>query len=147
MVPVHRDRDRIPSRREVPGAARVERNGARALRCRARSPRRQGMADITLEVFEKEARDFLDANAKKKEAEKAFVWGEGSDKVAMFEEKDRDTELADVAKACEWRGKKFDAGFGWITGPAEYGGRELPNAYERLWNSLEAQYQVPNQSA
>ena len=29
----------------------------------------------------------------------------------------------------------------------QYGGRELPNAYERLWNSLEAQYQVPNQSA
>jgi alkylation response protein AidB-like acyl-CoA dehydrogenase len=105
------------------------------------------MADITLEVFEKEARDFLDANAAKKEAEKKFVWGEGSDKVAMFEEKDPETERADVAKACAWRAKKFDAGFGWITGPKEYGGRELPNAYERLWNSLESQYQVPNQSA
>lgn len=105
------------------------------------------MADITLEVFEKEARDFLDANAPRKEAEKRFVWGEGSDKVAMFEEKDRDTELADVRLAQAWRATKFDAGFGWITGPREYGGRELSNAYERLWNSLEAQYQVPNQSA
>jgi acyl-CoA dehydrogenase len=105
------------------------------------------MADISLEVFEKEARDFLDANAKKKEAEKKFVWGEGSDKVAMFEEKDRDTELADVRKAQAWRATKFDAGFGWIGGPQQYGGRELPNAYERLWNSLESQYQVPNQSA
>jgi acyl-CoA dehydrogenase len=105
------------------------------------------MADITLEVFEKEARDFLDANATRKEAEKAFVWGEGSDKVAMFEEKDRDTELADVRRACEWRAQKFDAGFGWISGPAQFGGRELPHAYERLWNSLEGQYQVPNQGA
>ncbi len=105
------------------------------------------MADITLEVFEKEARDFLDANAPRKEAEKAFVWGEGSDKVAVFEEKDRDTERADVRRACEWRAKKFDAGFGWISGPAQFGGRELPNAYERLWNSLEGQYQVPNQGA
>ena len=105
------------------------------------------MADITLEVFEKEARDFLDANATRKEAEKAFVWGEGSDKVAVFEEKDRDTERADVRRACEWRAKKFDAGFGWISGPAQFGGRELPNAYERLWNSLEGQYQVPNQGA
>jgi alkylation response protein AidB-like acyl-CoA dehydrogenase len=105
------------------------------------------MPDITLEVFEKEARDFLDSNVAKKEAEKKFVWGEGSDKVAMFEEKDRDTELADVRKAQAWRATKYDAGFGWIGGPKEYGGRELPNAYERLWNSLESQYQVPNQSA
>ncbi len=105
------------------------------------------MADISMDVFEKEARDFLDANAPKREAEKKFVWGEGSDKVAMFEEKDRETELAVVRKACEWRAKKYDAGFGWISGPTKYGGRELPNSYERLWNSLEVQYQVPNQSA
>jgi alkylation response protein AidB-like acyl-CoA dehydrogenase len=105
------------------------------------------MADISVEVFEKEARDFLDAHAPRKEAEQRFVWGEGSDRVAMFEEKDRDTELADVRRAQEWRAKKFDAGFGWITGPRDYGGRELPNAYERLWNGLEAQYQVPNQGA
>jgi acyl-CoA dehydrogenase len=105
------------------------------------------MADISLEVFEKEARDFLDANVPKKEAEKKFVWGEGSDKVAMFEEKDRNDERRDLERACAWRAKKFDAGFGWIGGPRQYGGRELPNAYERLWASLESQYQVPNQSA
>ena len=105
------------------------------------------MAEISMDVFEKEARDFLDANATKKEAERKFVWGEGPDKVAMFEEKDRETELADVRKACEWRAKKYDAGFGWISGPSKYGGRDLPNAYERLWNGLESQYQVPNQSA
>jgi alkylation response protein AidB-like acyl-CoA dehydrogenase len=105
------------------------------------------MTEISLDVFEKEARDFLDTHATKKEAEKKFVWGEGSDKVAMFEEKDRDVERRDVARACEWRATKFDAGFGWITGPAEYGGRAMPNAYERLWNALEGQYQIPNQSA
>ena len=78
-----------------------------------------------LEAFEAEARDFLDANAAKKEAERKFVWGEGSDKVAMFEERNRTDENNDLRKACEWRAKKFDAGFGWITGPVEYGGREL----------------------
>ena len=105
------------------------------------------MADISLDAFEQHARAFLDANAVKKSAEKKFVWGEGSDKVAMFEERDRETELADVRAAQAWRAKKFDAGFGWITGPTQYGGSELPNSYERLWNSLEAQYQVPNQAA
>ena len=104
------------------------------------------MAAISLDDFEKEARGFLDANATLKEAEKKFVWGEGSDKVAMFEEKDRRRELDDLAAACAWRAKKFDAGFGWITGPEAYGGRELPHAYERLWGSLEARYDVPAQS-
>ena len=83
----------------------------------------------------------------KKEAERKFVWGEGSDKVAMFEERNRTDETNDLHRACEWRGKKFDAGFGWITGPVEYGGRGLPGAYEKAWNALEAQYQVPNQAA
>jgi alkylation response protein AidB-like acyl-CoA dehydrogenase len=105
------------------------------------------MAEITLEAFETQARAFLDANAQRKEAEKKFVWGEGADKVAMFEEKTRDDERADIARACAWRATKFDAGFGWITGPTEYGGSGLTNAYERVYNGLEAQYQVPNQSA
>lgn len=103
------------------------------------------MADITLEAFQAEARAFLDANAPRKEARKKFVWGEGSDKVSMFEERDRDQELDDVRKACEWRRTKFDAGFGWITGPEQYGGRALPNAYDRAYLSLESQYQVANQ--
>jgi acyl-CoA dehydrogenase len=105
------------------------------------------MADITLEQFEAEARAFLDANAARREAERKFVWGEGSDKVAMFEEKDRETELADVRAACEWRRTKFDAGFGWIGGPAKYGGRELPNSYERVFQRLEGQYEIPSQGA
>lgn len=104
-------------------------------------------AAITVGEFEDEARLFLDAHSKLKEAERKFVWGEGSDRVVVFEEKDRETELADVAKACAWRRTKFDAGFGWISGPTEYGGRELPNAFERAYLRLEAQYEVPNQNA
>ena len=102
---------------------------------------------ITVEAFESEARDFLDANAPRREAERTFVWGEGSDKVAMFEERNRTDESNDLQRACDWRRKKYDAGFGWITGPSEYGGRALSGAYEKAWNALEAQYQVPNQSA
>ena len=103
------------------------------------------MTEIALDQFEREAREFLDANAPRKEAEKKFVWGEGSDKVSMFEERDPETERRDIARSVEWRRKKFDSGFGWITGPAQYGGRGLPAAYERAYNALETQYQVPNQ--
>ncbi len=105
------------------------------------------MADITLEEFEKNARAFLEANAARKETEKKFVWGEGSDKVAMFEEKDKDQETRDVAAACAWRQKKFDAGFGWITGPENYGGAGLTRPYELAYQRLEGQYEVPNQGA
>ncbi|MEP6658758.1 MAG: acyl-CoA dehydrogenase family protein [Acidimicrobiales bacterium] len=104
------------------------------------------MADISIETFEKEAADFLDTHASLKEEEKAFVWGEGSDKVALFDDKSRQREVDDLKRAQEWRATKYDAGFGWITGPKAYGGRELPNAYERAFGALEGRYQVPNQS-
>ena len=103
------------------------------------------MADISLTDFEQQAREFLDTNAPKKEAEKKFVWGEGSDKVSTAEEKDRAEELLDVKAACDFRRKRFDAGLGWITGPKEFGGRELSSAHDRVFGSVEAQYETPGQ--
>ena len=104
------------------------------------------MADISLEDFKTQAEAFLAANAPRKEAEQKFVWGQGSDKVAMFEEKNRKDEISDLQRACDWRAKKFDAGYGWISGPKAWGGSELPNAYQRAFDSLEGQFQTPNQS-
>ena len=103
------------------------------------------MADITLEQFQKEALAFLEANSERRAAEKEFVWGEGSDN--FYREKDRDQEAANAEEAKLWRQKKFDAGFGWISGPKEYGGRELPPSYDRAYSQLEAQFRVPDQSA
>jgi alkylation response protein AidB-like acyl-CoA dehydrogenase len=103
------------------------------------------MADITLAEFEKEALAFLEANVERRAVEKAFVWGEGSDN--FYREKDRQQEADNAEEAKLWRQKKFDAGFGWITGPKEYGGRELPPSYDRAYSQLEAQFRVPDQSA
>ncbi len=104
------------------------------------------MAEISLEQFTTEATEFLETHATRKEAEQAFEWGKGSDKVAMFEEKDRSEEVEDIRRACAWRAQKFDAGYGWISGPKRFGGRELPHAYQRSFDSLESRFQVPNQS-
>ena len=101
---------------------------------------------ISIEDFQAEVTRFLEANAAKKEDEKKFVWGEGSDKVAMFEERSREHELAGLAKAQEWRAKRYDNGLGWITGPEEYGGRQLSAAHQRAYDALEARYDAPNQS-
>ena len=51
-----------------------------------------------------------------------------------------------LAEAKAWRAKRYDAGLGYISGPAAYGGRGLPAAYDRLYGSLEARYQVPDQT-
>ena len=104
------------------------------------------MAEPTLEDFRQEVTAFLDANAAKKGEEEKFVWGEGSDKVALFDEKSRDAERAQLQEAQAWRAKRFDAGLGWITGPEEYGGRGLSAAHERVYQGLESRYDVPNQS-
>ena len=104
------------------------------------------MPEVTIEQFEEEVTAFLDANATPKEAEKDFRWGEGADEVSLFEEVDRETELAQLARAKAFRAARYDAGLGWISGPTRYGGRELPNSYERLYGQLEGRYTVPAQN-
>jgi alkylation response protein AidB-like acyl-CoA dehydrogenase len=101
---------------------------------------------ISIDEFRADVTSFLKANADEKAAEQRFVWGEGSDRVELFEERDRETELAALAAAQAWRATRFDHGFGWITGPERYGGRALPAAYQRAYDALESEYAVPNQS-
>ena len=103
-------------------------------------------ANPTLDEFEAEVTEFLDANATKRPApeDTKFVWGEGDDAVAMFEEVDPAEERRQLAEAKTWRATRFDAGLGWITGPREYGGRELSAAHDRLYASLEARYEIPD---
>jgi acyl-CoA dehydrogenase len=99
-----------------------------------------------LEAFGAAARKFLDAHAERKEPAAAFRWGEGSDNVSMFEERSRAAEEEIVGAAKAWRTTKYDAGFGWISGPTEYGGAGLSAAHERAYHRLESQYKVANQS-
>ena len=96
----------------------------------------------SLEEFEREAVAFLDARATRR-ADHRQPWGQGSDRVGLFEEKTREQELAELAAAQAWKSQVFDAGFGWLTGPTAYGGRGLPAEYERRWQSVQARYDVP----
>ncbi|MEN9792128.1 MAG: hypothetical protein RL330_206 [Actinomycetota bacterium] len=103
------------------------------------------MSDIDLDTFQAEALAFLEANAVRRPAEKAFVWGEGSD--TFYRERDRAAESAEAEEAKRWRQKKFDAGFGWVSGPVKHGGRGLPPTYDRAWRQLESQFKVPDQGS
>jgi len=100
---------------------------------------------ISEDDFRAEALAFLEANAKRRQAE-VTGWGKGSDKVGVLEEKTPEEERREVDEAKAWRQAKFDAGFGWITGPSQYGGRELTSAYERIYQAVEAGFDTPSQS-
>jgi alkylation response protein AidB-like acyl-CoA dehydrogenase len=66
---------------------------------------------------------------------------DGREHVSLFTS--RAAELAAVPTARQWRAAKFDAGFGWLTGPREYGGAGLPESYERHYLEVELDYEVP----
>ena len=96
-----------------------------------------------LSAFTEEAEAFLSGNAARRPPAPEDCWGVGSDRVGLFAEPPSDGEHAELQAAREWRRRVFDAGFGWITGPPEYGGRGLPSAYERAWQQLERRYETP----
>lgn len=103
-------------------------------------------ATPTIDEFRAEVTTFLDANAERKPESTAFEWGAGDDDVAMFEEVDPDVERQQLADAKAWRAKRYDAGLGYISGATEYGGRDLPASYDRLFAGLESRYVVPSQT-
>ena len=103
-------------------------------------------AETTLDEFLTDAEAFLKANAEPRSEEK-FVWGEGNDRVGLLDEKTPEQEAAEVAEAKGWKASEFDAGFGWITGPEEHGGRALTKEYERAYGELRADYRIPSQQA
>jgi acyl-CoA dehydrogenase len=87
------------------------------------------------------ARAFLDANARRRDTTQV-PWGEGPDTLDYFAQTTRDDELAAVRTAQQWQRTKFDAGFAWITGPPEFGGRALDATYELAYHQLEAEYET-----
>jgi alkylation response protein AidB-like acyl-CoA dehydrogenase len=103
------------------------------------------MTAISEADFRAQAKEFLDANAEPRVEEK-FEWGKGSDRVGLLEEKSAEQEAAEIAAAKSWKTTEFDAGFGWITGPEEYGGRALPVAYERAYREIAGGYAFPSQT-
>lgn len=101
---------------------------------------------ISEHAFEEEALEFLSGNANVRTAEKTG-WGEGSDVSGLFAEQTPQEEQLEVAEAKAWKQKEFDAGFGWITGPASYGGRGLTAPYQRLYQSLTSRFALPPMGA
>ena len=102
-----------------------------------------------LQEFLAEAEAFLASRYPRREAEdrRPFQWGEGSDEVRVFQEPDPDEESEAMPRIRAWRAALWDAGFAWISGPPEYGGRGLPRSYEAAFSSLSRKFDVPGDAA
>jgi alkylation response protein AidB-like acyl-CoA dehydrogenase len=98
-----------------------------------------------MDAFVAEVRAFLDASAPRREDTGGDVrWGEGIDRISYFSTDPPDVDRAKVAEARAWQKKRYEAGLGWITGPAEYGGRGLSTVHDLVYDGLEAEYDVPD---
>src|SRR5438477_9128771 len=96
--------------------------------------------DGEMSAFAAEVRSFLDDHARRAPAEAAFVWGTGDDRMAYFSTDPPDVEADKVRQAREWQRVRYENGFGWITGPARYGGRELTPVHDMLYDAIESEY-------
>ena len=99
----------------------------------------------TIEEFNVAAAAFLDTVAERRTDEE-FKWGKGNDRVGVLEEKSPEQEAIELAAAKSFKAREFDSGFGWITGPTEYGGAGLTASYGRSYREISLQYVIPNQS-
>jgi alkylation response protein AidB-like acyl-CoA dehydrogenase len=97
------------------------------------------------EAFARDAIAFLGANAPRRQ-EQAIQWGVGEEKLALFHESSGAEELAEAQAARAWQRARWAAGFGWLTGPTEHGGRGLPDSYDRLYRMIEGAFDVVDMS-
>jgi alkylation response protein AidB-like acyl-CoA dehydrogenase len=68
-----------------------------------------------------------------------------AERVALFPDLTTEEEQAELAGARAWRRERFDGGFGWLSGPSEYGGAGLSGAHERAYLKLERNRSFPSQ--
>ena len=97
-----------------------------------------GLAD-----FIDSARGWLETVASPRQSR---PWGEGSDTVVVFENWTPEQERVETDRRRDYEKAKFDAGYGALTWGAEYGGRDLPIAFDLAFRRLEAEYDLPQRT-
>ena len=94
--------------------------------------------------FARQARQFLDTHAERAAEHAAFRWGVGDDTVAYLSADPPEVEERRLRAARDWQRTRYENGFGWISGPPEYGGQGLSPVHQLLYDAVEADYDVPD---
>ena len=84
-------------------------------------------------AFARQAREFLAAHAARAAERAQFSWGEGDDGVAYFGADPPEVEERKLRDARDWQRTRYENGFGWISGPPEYGGRGLTPVHDLVY--------------
>ena len=93
--------------------------------------------------FEEKARAWLATVAERRTTS---AWGTGSDSVSVFENWTEEEERAETDRIRAYEQARYDAGFGALTWPAEYGGSDLPTSYLLAFRRVEAEFDVPRRT-
>ena len=96
-----------------------------------------------LDEFAADARLWLSSVA---EPRSAAQWGVGPDSVAVFENWTVEEERAETDRIRAYEQAKYDAGWGALTWPEEYGGRDLPTSYALSFRQEEDAFDVPRRT-
>jgi alkylation response protein AidB-like acyl-CoA dehydrogenase len=99
--------------------------------------------EVELSLFRENARAWLAEHLAPREAKTQQVWGEGDDNVAIFHTLTWEEGLSQAQAAAHWQQVKFDAGYGAVTQPARFGGRDLPVEFEQAFVEEELKFQTP----
>jgi alkylation response protein AidB-like acyl-CoA dehydrogenase len=97
----------------------------------------------TLEEFTDAARAWLRTVAAPRSRQE---WGVGSDSVAVFENWTAQQERTETDRIRAYEQAKYDAGWGALTWPEEYGGRGLPMAHALAFRQAEDDFDVPRRT-
>jgi alkylation response protein AidB-like acyl-CoA dehydrogenase len=95
--------------------------------------------------FREQARAWLSSVATPR-ANASAVWGTGPDRFAILDTLSHDQELELVGRVSEWERLRYDAGWGALDWPTEWGGRGLPSGYEALYRAEEQRFDTPRRN-
>ena len=100
------------------------------------------MPSADFAVFEQECRTFLSANAAPIVRTSA-QWGVGDDTIGSYAPISAEADRIKVQEAKRWKALEYDAGFGWLSGPTQFGGGGLSAEHERMYLTMRAEYDTP----
>jgi alkylation response protein AidB-like acyl-CoA dehydrogenase len=96
-----------------------------------------------LATYRRRAKEWLAGHLRPVEPVTGERWGCGTHDVAVFHDLSFDEESHLLEELMQWQQTKFDAGYGAISWPVEFGGAGLPAAYEHAFLDEELGFQTP----
>ncbi|WP_037191127.1 acyl-CoA dehydrogenase family protein [Rhodococcus rhodochrous] len=103
------------------------------------------MSTSALTKFREQARAWLEASGAPRRPDtedSAIAWGAGSEDVSVFHNLSFDDERRMLDGLRQWQRTKFDAGYGALTWPEEYGGRGLAPEFDDAFAAEERRFEV-----